>query len=485
MAVTATESTSFFIQTEVAPSYLGDLLRFVYQEYIVPYYQNFANVRRWIDGGREVLAFTLVDPHGLWQIDVELVMSVPLEVKMTPVGSVPHAVLSRLKDDLIIAVQVFEEKIRRTTLYFAWVPERSAVPERTLRKSSPALGRILFGNMLMFFVLFLALSYAVFIVATEVFRVPVEYFPIVMIITQFIMVLFSDKIVKSMGDWPITASSPYAHILQYHVPPEQFEQLQRTYTRDDLLEIKKEIYGRTLAFGALVDVQSAQEVFSRHGLGIRPENLLIRTVNVYEIVKEAAARFRMPVPKIMISNVIMPNAAATGPSPRFGLVLLTTGLLAQLDEKEVLAVVGHELSHVKRRDPIALFALVSVEYLLRVYYFLNFFYYFGMLYFLFSLGVVYFIAKFFEARADLEAAVELGRPELLAGALRKIGYRRLQLERLQQNRIGSWVGWNPHPPISFRVERLESLKEPYSIRHPFIESVKDCVAGLLSELRRL
>ncbi len=189
------------------------------------------------------------------------------------------------------------------------------------------------------------------------------------------------------------------------------------------------------------------------------------------------------MPKIMISNVIMPNAAATGPSPRSGLVLITTGLLVQLDEEEILAVLAHEMSHVRRRDPLVLFGLVSVEYLLRVYYFWSFFYYFGILYFFFALGVVYFIAKFFEARADLDSAVRLGRPEVLAAALRKIGYRKIQLERFHSNRLGSWLGWNPHPPVSFRVERLENLKEPQKIRHPFIRSMKDCVRGLIAELQ--
>jgi heat shock protein HtpX len=104
---------------------------------------------------------------------------------------------------------------------------------------------------------------------------------------------------------------------------------------------------------------------------------------------------------------------------------------------------------------------------------------------IFALGVVFFIAKFFEARADLDSAITLGRPDLLAGALRKIGYRRIQLERMHSNAIESWINWNPHPPISFRVDRLENLEEPEKIKHPFIKSIKDCTAGFLSELRKV
>ena len=273
------------------------------------------------------------------------------------------------------------------------------------------------------------------------------------------------------------------HVLQYHIPPEQFGAFKENGSKDTLLRVKKEIYDKTLALGRPIDAKAAQEAFQGYGLDIRPENLLTKTVNVYDIVKEAASRFSIPMPKIMLSNVIIPNAAATGPSPRFGLVLITTGLLVQLDQEEILAVVGHEMSHVRRRDPLVLFGLVSVEYLLRVYYLWHFLFYFGFLYFFVALGAVYFVAKFFEARADLDSAVRMGHPEILAGALRKIGYRRIQLERFQSNRLSSWLGWNPHPPVSFRVERLESLTEPQNIKHPFIQSIKDCVRGLIEELR--
>jgi heat shock protein HtpX len=475
----------FSIRTEVSSAYLNDLLLFIYHQYIVPFYVNFTNVKQWVIDGKPVLAFTLTDTHGLWHVNVEVVMGNLIEVKMAPSVRVPPKVLSRLREDLIITVQMFEEKVRRTTLYFAWAPKKGVVPEKTPDRRRKILGRIFMGNMVVFLVIFLVFSYALLLAATELFGVPLEYYPIILIAVQFVMVLFSDKIIKRMGDWPITASSPYVHILQYHIPPEQVGMFRKKYTKDTLLRIKKEIYDRTSALDRPIDSQVAQEAFSNYEINIRPENLLTKTINVYSIVKDAARRFNMPIPKIMISNVIVPNAAATGPSPRFGLVLLTTGLLVQLDEEEILYVVGHEMSHVGRRDPLALFALASAEYLLRVYYLWPLFYYFGFLYLFLEMGILFFIAKFFEARADLEAAAKLGRPEVLAGALRKIGYRRIQFERMQSNRIGSWLGWNPHPPISFRVERLENLKEPEKIRHPFIQSIKDCVRGVLAELRRL
>jgi len=484
MELPQSASISFLIRTEVASSYLSDLLVFIYQECILPYYTYFTNVGRWTAEGKEVLTFTLNDAHGAWHINVEISATNPVEVKLTPYGNLPPKILSRLREDLIITVQMFEEKIRKTTLYFAWVPEKKVIPEKVENTRRKIIRQIFMGNMIVFFIISIILSYAAFIVLIEFYNLPLIYFPFIMVLAQFIIILFSDKIIGSMGDWTITASDPYVHILQYHIPPEQFEIFREKNARDKLLQVKRAIQNKTLALGGLIDAQSAQEVFNEYGINVRPENIVTKTVNVYNIVKDVAARFRISVPKIKLSNVIIPNAAATGPSPRFGLVLITTGLLVQLDDDEIQSVIGHEMSHVKKRDPMALFALTTAEYILRIYLW-NYIYFFGFLYILFALGVIYFIAKFFEARADLDSAITLGHPALLAGALRKIGYRRIQLERLHSNRIDSWLGWNPHPPISFRVDRLENLEEPQKIKHPFIKSIKDCINGLLDELKRM
>ncbi|MEM2341977.1 MAG: M48 family metalloprotease [Candidatus Bathyarchaeia archaeon] len=474
------EEFTFRVQTEVSSSYYSDLLLFIYQKYIVPFYHSFANVRRWILNGRETLAFTLLGPQGSWYIDIEVTSGNPIEIKMRPVGiPSPYKTLSRIKEDLITTIQMFEDEVRKTTLYFAWIPEKSLVSEKPLTRRKKILSQIFTGNMLLLFVIFIAFSYFIFALA-EMLNM-LEYAPIFLVLSQFILVLFSDKIIMQMGDWSITADSPNVYILQYHIPPEDFEFIRQNYPRERLLKIKKDIYERTLALGRPIDIQTVQEVFLNHGINIRSENLLVKSVNLYQIVKEVAKRFNIPIPKIRIANIIVPNAAATGPSPRFSLVLVTTGLLIQLDEEEIFAVIGHEISHVKGRDPLALFILTSIEYLFRVYILLPFIFFFGFIYFIFALSLIYFIAKFFEARADLESAIVLGKPNALADALRKIGYRRLWMERTS-NRIGRWLGMDPHPPLSFRIERLESMSEPWRIKHPFIQSMKDCINGLLREI---
>ncbi len=469
------ETHVFQVNTEVTPVYLRDLLGFIYQRYIIPLFHNFANVRRWNEEGKDVLAFTFSDPSGPWLVDVQITMDRPIAIRMISNSlNMPSEIINRLKEDLIITIQMFEEKVRKTTLYFAWVPNKHAIPEKVSSRRRKIISQIFLGNMILFFVIFIAFSYAVFLVARE-------YTPIILVLVQFVIVLFADKIIMRMGDWPITAESPFVHILQYHIPDKDFEQNRTKYKRESLLEIKRRIYEQTLGRGLPINHDIARQVFSEYGIDLKPDYFTTRVINVYDTVKRVVGQMGMPIPKIRISNVIIPNAAATGPAPRFGLVLITTGLLVQLDDDEILSVIGHEISHLKSRDPLVLFGLISAEYLFRVYILWQYLFIFGFFYFIFALGIIFFIAKFFEARADLESAMNIGNPDSLATALTKIGYRRIQAERMTSTRIVRWIGFDPHPPISFRVERLENLKEPWKIRHPFIRSVKDCIRGFLKE----
>jgi heat shock protein HtpX len=156
----------------------------------------------------------------------------------------------------------------------------------------------------------------------------------------------------------------------------------------------------------------------------------------------------------------------------------------QLEEDEILTVLGHELSHLKSRDPIVLFGIVTLEYLFRIFFLLNYFpiflSYFGFLYILGTLGLIYFVAKFFEARADLESAIKIQNPKVLAEALRKIGFRRLQFERSSAIRFQDWITWNPHPPLYFRVARLEKMEKAPEVKHTLVQSAKDCIRGFFA-----
>jgi heat shock protein HtpX len=471
-----TNRMTFNIDTEITPDSYEDLLKFFEMHYIAPKQALFTNVKRTSINNEHTLSFTFLEPENRWSIDVELKTGKPVQVKIVPSDtSVPHEAVSQLKEDLFIGVQLFEEQVRRTSLYFSWVENEPVVLEKELERHRDIIYKLFTESMLLFFIIFIAASIFLFII----FGV---YTPILLVIIQFVMVLLSDKIIAKTGNWPITSQNRSVHIFQYHLPVEEFKELSQKFDKQKLLEIKAEIYDKTLAVGKDIDCQVVHKVFAKDGFECVPENMSTKVVNVYDIVKRTAETFKLPIPKIVISNTILPNAAASGPSPSHGIVLITTGLLVQLEDDEIYNVLGHEFSHLKGRDPLALFGLTSAEFLLRIYVFWPFLEYFGLLYIFFAFTVIYFVAKFFEGRADLEAAVKIGHPEVLAEALRKIGFRRLQFERLPSYRIQDWLGWDPHPPIYFRISRLEGLKEPTKVKHTFIRSIEDNIHGFLSAL---
>jgi heat shock protein HtpX len=80
---------------------------------------------------------------------------------------------------------------------------------------------------------------------------------------------------------------------------------------------------------------------------------------LYQMVESLAQRARMPMPRVGISPIPLPNAFAFGRSIRDGRVCVTEGIMRLLDDDELKAVLGHELSHIRNRDVLTM-TLLSV-----------------------------------------------------------------------------------------------------------------------------
>lgn len=71
---------------------------------------------------------------------------------------------------------------------------------------------------------------------------------------------------------------------------------------------------------------------------------------LYNIVENLSITTGLPMPKVYIINDEAPNAFATGRDSKHAAVAATTGLMDIMNDKELTAVMAHEMSHVKNYD---------------------------------------------------------------------------------------------------------------------------------------
>ena len=221
---------------------------------------------------------------------------------------------------------------------------------------------------------------------------------------------------------------------------------------------------------------------------------------LHAMVERLAAIADMPKPKhIAGMDTPVPNAFATGRNPSNAVVAVTTGLMRRLTDRELEAVLAHEMAHVKNRDVAVLtwvsIIVVAAGFLMQMLFWISLFGGFGgndddhdagqfmivmlavyvgtiLVYFLSQL-LILSLSRYREYAADRGGAVMTGAPLQLASALAKISndmyripekdLRRVEhanaffiIPKLKQS--GGASLFASHPPVEARIERLRDMQ---------------------------
>ena len=218
---------------------------------------------------------------------------------------------------------------------------------------------------------------------------------------------------------------------------------------------------------------------------------------IYNIVENLCISKWLPMPKIAIMNESWMNAFATWWRQKDSWIAFTSGLLQNLDKKEIEAVAGHELTHLINKDSLLMYVayvfvwVVTVvgQYILRIWYsnssskktswILVFGAVFLALWYLFYPLIKLAISRKREYMADLWS-VELTRDnQSMISALRKISTdsyvsktndsissffiaepKNFRWEWMVNYASKNWKQktsiWDSHPSIDDRIARLQN-----------------------------
>lgn len=214
---------------------------------------------------------------------------------------------------------------------------------------------------------------------------------------------------------------------------------------------------------------------------------------LYNVVENLSITTGLPMPKVYIIDDPAPNAFATGRDPQHAIVAATTGLLDIMDDKELTAVMAHEMSHVKNYDirvSMIVFGLVCVVGLISDMAFRMMFY--GsrrrdnegspMGYLLLVVAAILSpilaavaqmaVSREREYLADASAVNITRYPEGMIDALKKLQSHSQPMKSQNTAAASMYINdplrkgffndlFSTHPPIEKRIARLENGKKNF------------------------
>ena len=183
-------------------------------------------------------------------------------------------------------------------------------------------------------------------------------------------------------------------------------------------------------------------LFSMGGRLVTPEE----APELHGVIDRLCAMSDLPKPAVAIADSDLPNAFATGRTPKRAVVCATTGILRRLTPEELEGVLAHELSHVAHRDvavmTIASFLGVLAGMITRMFLYSGMYGGFGdrgrrdhnnnsvpvaliilavsVVVYAVSFVLIRTLSRYRELAADRAGAMLTGRPAALASALTKV-----------------------------------------------------------------
>ena len=223
---------------------------------------------------------------------------------------------------------------------------------------------------------------------------------------------------------------------------------------------------------------------------------------LFAIVERLAQLADIPMPKVAVMPIRVPNAFTTGRNPKSAVITVTQGLLDRLSDEELEGVLAHEITHIKNRDVVVItlasfFAMVASIIVQQ-------FFLFGlmaedsrgrgrnsgqviMLIWLVSVAVwaisyilIRMLSRYREYAADRGSAILTGHPGYLVSALTKIehGVKQSPSRDLRQAesfnaffiipaiRRGSLMEiFSTHPNFEHRLRYLEKIQQEMNKVH--------------------